>query len=63
MADVPVPRFQKYWTQKLASLKTESHAIMNTYPEATSVEQQIYRVLSDIENVGGCTLAKVGESF
>jgi hypothetical protein len=62
MADVPVPGFWKYWTQKLALLKSECHAIMNKYREAASVVQQVYKVLSDIENLARCTPAKVGES-
>jgi hypothetical protein len=37
MADIPVPEFQKYWTPKLAILKSECHAIMSKYPEAASV--------------------------
>jgi hypothetical protein len=49
MADVPVPGFRKYWTQKLAS-------------EAASVVQQVHKVLSDIEILAGCTRSKVGES-
>jgi hypothetical protein len=40
MADVPVPGFRKYWTQKLASLKSQCHAITSKYPEAASVVQQ-----------------------
>jgi hypothetical protein len=35
---------------------------MNKYPEAASVVLQAYKVLSDIENLAGCTPAKVGES-
>jgi hypothetical protein len=62
MACVPVVGFWKYWTQKLASLKSECHAIMGKYPKAASVVQQVYEVLSDIENLARCTLAKVGES-
>jgi hypothetical protein len=62
MADVPVLGFRKYWTQKLASLKYECHAITNKYQEAASVVQQVYKVLSDIGNLARCTLAKVGES-
>jgi hypothetical protein len=62
MADVPVPGFRKYWTQKLAALISECHAIMNKYPEPASVVQQIYEVPSDIEILAGCTPAKVGES-
>jgi hypothetical protein len=36
---------------------------MSKYPEAASVLQQLYKVLSDIENLAGCTLAKVGGSY
>jgi hypothetical protein len=61
MADVPILGFWKYWTQKLASLKYECHVIMNKYPEAASVVQQVYKVLSDPENIARCTPAKVGE--
>jgi hypothetical protein len=62
MADVLVPGFRKYRTQKLASLKSECHAIMKKYPEAISVVQQVYTVFSDNENLAGCTPAKVRES-
>jgi hypothetical protein len=59
MADVPILGFWKYWTQKLALLKSECNAIMNKYPETASVVQQ---VLSDNENLVGYTPAKLGES-
>jgi hypothetical protein len=62
MVDIPVLRFQKYWTQKLESLKSDCHAIMKKYPDATSVVQQEYKVFSGTENLVGCTLAKVRES-
>jgi hypothetical protein len=62
MEDVPVPGSRKYWTQKLTSLKSESHTIMNKYPEAASVVQQVRKVFSDIENLAGCITAKVEES-
>jgi hypothetical protein len=51
----------KYLTQTLASLKSESHANMKKYTDAASVVQQLYRVLSKIENLARCTPAKVGE--
>jgi hypothetical protein len=35
---------------------------MKNYPEAASVVQQVYKVLSDIEILAKCTLAKVGDS-
>jgi hypothetical protein len=41
MAEVPVPGFRKYWAQKLASHKSECHAITNKYPEAASEVQQV----------------------
>jgi hypothetical protein len=66
MADVPVPRFLKYWAQKLASLKSECHVIMSKYPEAAFVVQQVYKVLGNneyLEYLAGCTLANLGESL
>jgi hypothetical protein len=62
MADVPVPGLRKYWTQKLASLNSQCHAIMNKYSEAGSVVQQVHKALNDIEILVGCTQAKVRES-
>jgi hypothetical protein len=50
------------WTQNLASLKSECHAIMSKHPEAASIVQQVHKVLGDMENLAGCTPAKVGES-
>jgi hypothetical protein len=61
MADVPEPRCRKYWRQKLSSLKSKHNDITNKYPEAASVVQQAYKVLSDIESLGRYTPAKVGE--
>jgi hypothetical protein len=61
MVDIPVPGFWKYWTQTLASLKYECYAIMKKYTDADSVVQQLYTVLSKIENLARCTPAKVGE--
>jgi hypothetical protein len=46
----------------LAWLKSEYYAVMNKYPETASVVQEVYKVLSDVENIAGCTPAKVGES-
>jgi hypothetical protein len=63
MAKVPVLEFQRCWTQKLASLKSECHAIMNKYPKADPVVQQVYKVLSDIENLARCTPLKLGKAL
>jgi hypothetical protein len=43
-------------------LKSESHTITNKYLEAASVVQQVYKVLSDIENLAVCAPVEVGES-
>jgi hypothetical protein len=61
MADIPVLEFQKYWTKKLGSLKSECYAIMHKYPEVTSVVQQ-YTDFSVTQNLARCTPIKVGES-
>lgn len=61
MLDVPVQRFWIYRSQKLASRKSECYAIKNKYQEAASAVQ-VYSVLNDIENLAGCTPAKVGGS-
>jgi hypothetical protein len=58
MEDVPEPGFRKYWGQELSSLKYECHAITNEYPEASSVVQQVHKVLSDIEILAKCTPAR-----
>jgi hypothetical protein len=62
MSDITEPRIRKYWRQKLSSLKSQCHDITNKYPEAASVVQQVYKVLSDIEILAKYTPAKVGES-
>jgi hypothetical protein len=62
MANVPEPVFRKYWRQNLSTLKSQCHDITNKYPEAASVVQQGFKVLSDIETLAKCTLAKEGES-
>jgi hypothetical protein len=62
MTNIPVLGFRKYWTLKLASLKSECLAITNKYPEAASVVQQVHKVYSNIENLARCTPDKVGES-
>jgi hypothetical protein len=41
MVDVPIPGFWKYWTNKVASVKSEWHTIMSRYPEAACVVQQV----------------------
>jgi hypothetical protein len=63
IADVTESGFRKYWRQALSSLKPESHAITNKYPEAVSVIQQVHKVTSDIEILAKCTLARVWKAL
>jgi hypothetical protein len=35
---------------------------MNKYPGTAFVVQQVYKILTDFENLAGCTQTKVGES-
>jgi hypothetical protein len=63
MADVTEPGFRKYWRQKLSSLKSQCHDVTNKYPEAASVVQQVYKMVSNIELLAKCTLAKVGKAL
>jgi hypothetical protein len=44
-------------------MKSECQAITNKYPGAASVVQQVYKVLSDIENLAGWTVAKAEEFY
>jgi hypothetical protein len=62
MADVPVPAYQEFWAEKRSALQAEYKSIVNTHPDAAPCLQQLYKVLSDIEALAGCTPATVGES-
>jgi hypothetical protein len=48
MADVPVPRFRKYWTNRLAPLEFECYDITNTKSEAVLVAQQVFSNIEDL---------------
>jgi hypothetical protein len=61
MEDVRVTGLREYWTQKLASPKSECHSITNKYPEVSSVVLRVYQMLRDIEKLAGCTPIKVKE--
>jgi hypothetical protein len=62
MKDNPITGLRRYWTQKLASVKSEFHAVTNKYQEAASVVQQVYKVLKDTKNFARWSLAKMEES-
>jgi hypothetical protein len=62
MGDVPVPEYQKFWTNKRSTLKSEYQTLVQQYPDADAQLKQLYNLLGDIEDVAGRTPATVGES-
>jgi hypothetical protein len=62
MGDVPVPGYQTLWTNKLSTLKSEIHTLVQQYPEADPQLKQLIKVLGDIKDVAGHIPASVGES-
>jgi hypothetical protein len=59
MVDVPVPRFRKCWTQTLASLNSQSHAITKKYPKAGYVALQVHKIPKKIGMIARCKPDKV----
>jgi hypothetical protein len=49
--DLPVPAYQQFWAEKRFSLKTEYKDITDKNPTADPKMQQLFKVLSDIENL------------
>jgi hypothetical protein len=62
MAYVPVPGFQKFWTDKQTTLKLEYHALGAKYPHADSLMKEVFKVMCDNEDLVGYTPTLVGES-
>jgi hypothetical protein len=62
MADVPVPGYQAFWIDKGKSLKTEYKRVLSQSPDADEQLKQLFKVLCDIEDLAGYTLASVGDS-
>jgi hypothetical protein len=62
MAAVPVPGFQKLWTDTQTKLKSEYHALVAKYPDADSLMKQVFKVVCDIENLAGYMPALAGDS-
>jgi hypothetical protein len=62
MADIPVPGYQSFWTEQRKALKTEYKNLLEKFPDADAQLRQLFKVLCDIEDVAGYTLASVGES-
>jgi hypothetical protein len=62
MAGVPVPAYQEFWAEKRSALQAEYKSLVNTHHDAAPCLQQLYKVLSDIEALAGCTPATVGKT-
>jgi hypothetical protein len=62
MADIPVPGYQAFWTEKRKTLKAETKRLLSQSPDADTQLKQLFKVLCDIEDVAGYTPASVGDS-
>jgi hypothetical protein len=60
--DVPVPRYQTFWTNKRSTLKSEYQTLVQQYPEEDAQQKQLLNMLGDIEDVARHIPASVGES-
>jgi hypothetical protein len=62
MADIPLPGYQAFWTNKRKSFKAEFGKLLDQHPEAEPQLIRLFKVLCDIEDVSGFTPASVGEN-
>jgi hypothetical protein len=62
MANVPVPRYQKFWTDKGTTLQAEYQSLVAKYPDAEAQLEQLFKIVCDAEVVAGHTPDSVGES-
>jgi hypothetical protein len=62
MADIPVPGYLAFWTDKRKALKSEYQKLWSQSPDADAQLKQLFKVLCDIEGVAGYTPALVGDS-
>jgi hypothetical protein len=62
MADVPVLGFQKFWTEKQATLKSDFPFSVSKFSDEDSLMKQVYKILGDNEDFAGHTTSMVEES-
>jgi hypothetical protein len=62
MADVPVPGYPQFWTDKRSSLEADHKLLVAKYPEAEVNLKQLFKILCDIQDVAGYAPASVGEN-
>jgi hypothetical protein len=62
MADVPLPRYIKFFKEKRTTLRVEHQSLVAKHPDAEAQLKQLFRILCDIEVVADHTPASVGET-
>jgi hypothetical protein len=62
MADAPMPGNQAFWADKRVTLKSEYRQLLGQFPDAEAQLKQLFKVVSDIEDVAGYTPASVGSA-
>jgi hypothetical protein len=62
MANIPVSGYQAFWTNAHETFKAEFQRLVGQHPDAEEQPRQLFKVLSDIEDVAGHTATSVGES-
>jgi hypothetical protein len=60
MANIPMPRYQTFWTDTYIKLKSEYQQLMGQFPDADAQLKQLLKVICDIEEMARYTPASVG---
>jgi hypothetical protein len=60
MANVPVPGYQAFLTNKRKTLEAEYQKLVRQYTNLQAQPKQLIKVLCDIEDMAGYTPALVG---
>jgi hypothetical protein len=63
MADVPVPGYQTFWTNRLSTQESEHQTQVQQYPDLDAQLKQLLNVLGDIEDMARHIPASVGDTF
>jgi hypothetical protein len=61
IADIPVRGYQAFWIDKRKALKSEYQRFLSQSRDADAQLKQLFKVLSDIEDLAGYTPASVGD--
>lgn len=61
MVNVPAPDFQKFWSNQIASLRSEYKDAIQQHPDSGGVLERVQVVLTDIARLARCTPVSVGK--